>query len=413
MLIDEVVIEISAGKGGDGAVAFRREKYVDKGGPAGGNGGAGGSVIFVGYEGKNTLLDLRYQKHIKAKNGENGKSKNMNGKDASNTYIKVPLGTLVSDLNGKLIGEVTKHNEELVVAHGGRGGRGNTSFKSNKNQAPEFAEKGLPGESLKVKVELKIMADVGLVGFPNAGKSTLLSSISNARPKIDSYPFTTLEPNLGMVNYFDHDFIVADIPGILENAHQGVGLGLRFLRHIERCRVFVYVLDISESSPLNQYQILKNELKAYDEKLIDRPELILLSKCDLVDDAKIAQIKKDFSNAIFVSALTTWNLDELLKQLVNILKDLPPIQLVPDIKIYDEPLLNEKLYEIKIIDDIFIITGDVIEKLFYRTDFSNDASVKRFSYQLRSLGIDQQLRKLGVSNGDTIRILNYEFEFFD
>lgn len=413
MLIDEVVVDISAGKGGDGAVAFRREKYVDKGGPAGGNGGAGGSIIFVGYEGKNTLLDLRYQKHIKAKNGENGKSKNMNGKGAANTYVKVPLGTLVSDISGKIIGEITKHDEELIVAHGGRGGRGNTSFKSNKNQAPEFAEKGLPGEALKIKVELKIMADVGLVGFPNAGKSTLISSISNARPKIDSYPFTTLEPNLGMVNHYDYDFVVADIPGIIENAHQGVGLGLRFLRHIERCRVFVYVLDISNQNPIDQYQILKSELKAYDEKLIDRPELILLTKCDLVDENKIKEIKKTFPNAIFVSALTTWNLDSLLNQLVKTLKELPPIKLIPEIKIYDEPILNEKLYDIKLIDDAYVLIGDVIEKLFYRTDFSNDASVKRFSYQLRSLGVDEQLRKLGVRNGDTIRILNYEFEFYD
>lgn len=413
MLIDEVVVDISAGKGGDGAVAFRREKYVDKGGPAGGNGGAGGSIIFVGYEGKNTLLDLRYQKHIKAKNGENGKSKNMNGKGAANTYVKVPLGTLVSDISGKIIGEITKHDEKLIVAHGGRGGRGNTSFKSNKNQAPEFAEKGLPGEALKIKVELKIMADVGLVGFPNAGKSTLISSISNARPKIDSYPFTTLEPNLGMVNHYDYDFVVADIPGIIENAHQGVGLGLRFLRHIERCRVFVYVLDISNQNPIDQYQILKSELKAYDEKLIDRPELILLTKCDLVDENKIKEIKKTFPNAIFVSALTTWNLDSLLNQLVKTLKELPPIKLIPEIKIYDEPILNEKLYDIKLIDDAYVLIGDVIEKLFYRTDFSNDASVKRFSYQLRSLGVDEQLRKLGVRNGDTIRILNYEFEFYD
>lgn len=413
MLIDEVVVDISAGKGGDGAVAFRREKYVDKGGPAGGNGGAGGSIIFVGYEGKNTLLDLRYQKHIKAKNGENGKSKNMNGKGAANTYVKVPLGTLVSDISGKIIGEITKHDEKLIVAHGGRGGRGNTSFKSNKNQAPEFAEKGLPGEALKIKVELKIMADVGLVGFPNAGKSTLISSISNARPKIDSYPFTTLEPNLGMVNHYDYDFVVADIPGIIENAHQGVGLGLRFLRHIERCRVFVYVLDISNQNPIDQYQILKSELKAYDEKLIDRPELILLTKCDLVDENKIKEIKKTFPNAIFVSALTAWNLDSLLNQLVKTLKELPPIKLIPEIKIYDEPILNEKLYDIKLIDDAYVLIGDVIEKLFYRTDFSNDASVKRFSYQLRSLGVDEQLRKLGVRNGDTIRILNYEFEFYD
>ena len=200
---------------------------------------------------------------------------------------------------------------------------------------------------------------------------------------------------------------------MLFRSHQGVGLGLRFLRHIERCRVFVYVLDISNQNPIDQYQILKSELKAYDEKLIDRPELILLTKCDLVDENKIKEIKKTFPNAIFVSALTTWNLDSLLNQLVKTLKELPPIKLIPEIKIYDEPILNEKLYDIKLIDDAYVLIGDVIEKLFYRTDFSNDASVKRFSYQLRSLGVDEQLRKLGVRNGDTIRILNYEFEFYD
>lgn len=235
MFLDEVVIKVHGGKGGDGIVAFRREKYVPFGGPAGGNGGRGGSIIFVGDEGINTLSNFRYTKIIKADNGENGKSKNQHGRGAKNTYLKVPLGTVIKTTDEAYIGEITAHGEELVVAHGGRGGRGNTAFKSNKNQAPQFSERGLPGEFRELKLELKMIADVGLIGFPNAGKSTIISVISNAKPKIADYPFTTLIPNLGVVNHHDYDFVVADIPGLIENASLGHGLGFQFLRHIERC----------------------------------------------------------------------------------------------------------------------------------------------------------------------------------
>ncbi|MGI6787784.1 MAG: GTPase ObgE [Acholeplasmataceae bacterium] len=415
MFLDEVVIKVHGGKGGDGIVAFRREKYVPFGGPAGGNGGRGGSIIFVGDEGINTLSNFRYTKIIKADNGENGKSKNQHGRGAKNTYLKVPLGTVIKTTDEAYIGEITAHGEELVVAHGGRGGRGNTAFKSNKNQAPQFSERGLPGEFRELKLELKMIADVGLIGFPNAGKSTIISVISNAKPKIADYPFTTLIPNLGVVNHHDYDFVVADIPGLIENASLGHGLGFQFLRHIERCRVFVHVVDLSSEDPYENYLIVNQELAKYNEELVNRPQVIVLNKVDLIDKEKLNQIKSKFhDDVIILSAVTHYGLNHFLDKTVEILQTAPKITLeVPYLKLVEEKA-EELLYNITLDDDnVYSLSGNVIEALFYRTDFSNEASVKRFSYQLRQLKIHERLREFGVKDGDTVKILGYEFEFYD
>lgn len=415
MFLDEVLIKVHGGKGGDGIVAFRREKYVPLGGPAGGNGGRGGSVIFVGEEGINTLGNFRYTRLIKADNGENGKNKNQHGKSAKNTYVKVPLGTVVKTTDGAYIGEITEHNEELVVAHGGRGGRGNTAFKSNKNQAPQFSERGLPGEIRELKLELKMIADVGLIGFPNAGKSTIISIISNAKPKIADYPFTTLTPNLGVVLHNDYDFVVADIPGLIENASLGSGLGFQFLRHIERCRVFVHVVDASSEDPYQNYLTVNNELAKYNEELVNRPQVVVLNKIDLLTEEEINKIKAKFNqDVLLLSAVTKKGLSTFLDKTVEVLQMAPKIILeIP----YEELIENRKeelIYNITLGDDgIYSLSGSVIEALFYRTDFSNEASVKRFSYQLRQLQIHERLREAGIKNGDTVKILGYEFEFYD
>ena len=268
MFIDEVTVEVFGGRGGNGMASYRREKYVEYGGPWGGNGGNGGSVIFVGDEGKQNLIDLRYQRHIRAKNGVNGMSKGMHGANAEHRYIKVPLGTIVySEDKSFVLGEITAHGQELVVAKGGKGGRGNMAFATARNSTPSFAENGDPGDIRKLHIELKVLADVGLVGYPSVGKSTIISVVSKARPKIASYPFTTLQPNLGMVYIGDDDsFVLADLPGLIENAHQGHGLGIRFLKHIERCRVFLHVLDITRDDPYDDYLKINEELKQYDEK---------------------------------------------------------------------------------------------------------------------------------------------------
>lgn len=414
MFLDEVKVKVTGGKGGDGMVAFRREKYVPLGGPAGGNGGRGGSIIFVGDEGLNTLNNFRYLRNLKADNGENGRSKNQHGKGAKNAYFRVPLGTVVKTVDGAYLGEITSHDEELIVAHGGRGGRGNTSFKTNKNQAPNFAERGIPGESRELQLELKVIADVGLIGFPNAGKSTIISVISNAKPKIADYPFTTLTPNLGVVDHDHYDFVVADIPGLIENASEGVGLGFQFLRHIERCRVFLHVVDLTAENPFDNYLIINKELEKYNEELAKRPQVVVLNKSDSLSDDEIKKIKKDFpKETIVISAIAKNNINEMLTKLVEVIK-VTPVPQISEEYIYAERVKDStNLFNITEEDGVFTLSGDVIERMFYRTDFSNETSAKRFAYQLQHLGIHDRLREQGVKNGDTVKILGYEFEFHD
>ena len=314
MFIDEVVIEVTGGKGGNGMASFRREKYVEFGGPWGGNGGHGGDVIFVGDEGMHTLSQLHYNRHIKAPNGVNGKSKGMHGANAENRYVRVPLGTIVfTEDKSRLIGEVTHHGETLVVAKGGKGGRGNIAFATHKNPAPKFAENGDKGEQLRIKVELKVLADVGLIGYPSVGKSTLISVVSNAKPKVAAYPFTTLTPNLGMVEIGDDAFVLADLPGLVEDAHQGHGLGIRFLKHIERCRVFVHILDLTHDNPYDDYVKIRHELEMYDEALLQRPELVVANKIDMPEtNEKLQKLKDKLPDVIDISALNQTNVQSLL-----------------------------------------------------------------------------------------------------
>jgi len=420
MFVDEIIVEVTAGRGGNGLVAFRREKYVEFGGPFGGNGGQGGSVIFVGDEGKNTLLDLTYKRHIKADSGVNGKNKGMHGANAEHTYIKVPLGTIVKHVeSGHLIGEVLYHDQELIVAKGGKGGRGNMAFQTNKNQAPEFAEQGEMGQKYKIKVELKVLADVGLIGYPSVGKSTILSVISNAKPKIADYPFTTLSPQLGMVHIEDDSYVVADLPGLIENAHLGVGLGIQFLRHIERCRLLLHVVSMDSEDPYQDYLNINQELISYDPHLVNRQQLLVANKMDVEGATeKLARLKEKLPNIeiIEITAYMYQNIDTLKYKILNTLKEIPKVEVFTD----DEPAViytfkeEEKPFIItKAADGVYEVSGERLYRIFTKIDFNNDTAVRRFARQLRSLGVDDALREAGLVNGDTVRIFDFDFEYFD
>ena len=425
MFIDEVKITVKAGKGGNGIVAFRREKYVPKGGPAGGDGGNGGSVIFVGESGLTTLLDLRYNKVLKAADGENGMAKNCFGKAADNIYVKVPLGTVIYDeVLGSVIADITKHGQEVVICKGGKGGRGNSSFATSRVPAPYICESGLPGEEKSLKIELKVLADVGLVGLPNAGKSTLISVVSAAKPKIANYPFTTLVPNLGVVGVKDgRSFVMADLPGLIEGASIGAGLGLNFLKHIERTRVIAHVIDmdpLDKSDPYNNYLIINKELENYDKKLLLRPQVIVANKMDLPNSLEnLEKFKKECKNIpiIPMSAYNKDNINALLYKLADLLDTVSLNEFVDDIKeeiveyIYKKP---EAPFVITLgKDGIYNVTGPVVKRYFDITDFSRDDNVKLFAQKIRNLGVDEELKNLGVKNGDTVRIFDFEFEFFD
>lgn len=424
MFVDSVKIHVKAGNGGDGVVSFLHEKYMAMGGPAGGKGGNGGHVIFVGEEGMTTLLDFRFMKKIKAENGDNGGKKNMYGKDGSSTYIKVPIGTTIYNaLTGVVIGDITKNKQEVIVAKGGRGGKGNAAFANSRNPAPEICEKGEPGEDLELRLELKVLADVGLVGFPSVGKSTLISVVSAARPKIASYHFTTLNPNLGVVSVPDgRSFIMADLPGLIEGAHMGAGLGIQFLKHIERTRVIVHIIDMSASelrNPIEDYKKIRKELELYDPTLLKRPEIIVANKMDLTGaKTNLEKFKKALGvEVIAISAITKQNLNELLYKIADTLDEARKNFNIEDTK--------DEVVEYKYVapSDPFTITqdefgvyhveGEVIKKIFDRTNFNSDANVKIFAKKLRELGVDKKLRELGVQNGDTVCILGYEFEFID
>ncbi|MDE6656785.1 MAG: GTPase ObgE [Anaeroplasmataceae bacterium] len=424
MFVDLVKMELEAGRGGDGIVAYRRELKVEKGGPFGGNGGNGGSIIFVGEEGLSTLLDLRYNKIIKGNPGEKGAHKGMTGANASNTYIKVPVGTILFDEEtGRVIGDITKHKQEVLVCKGGRGGRGNMAFATGTLKCPDFCEKGEPGEKRSIRCELKVLADCGLVGFPSVGKSTLIAAVSKARPKIAEYHFTTLVPNLGMVEVADgRSFVMADLPGIIEGAHQGAGLGLQFLRHIERCRVIVHIIDMATTDgrdPYSDYQIINQELASYKMNLTKRPQIIVANKMDMASAKEnLKEFKKKVKDPIIeISAYTKLNLDELLYKIADILAVTPEFSLFEDEEIEEveygmkeeEPFFTIE----KQSDGVYNVTGTKLKRLFDMTDFDSDYGRMRFARQLRTYGLDEQLRKLGVQNGDTVRIFDFEFEFVD
>ena len=424
MFIDEVIVELYAGDGGNGCMAFRREKFVAMGGPFGGNGGKGSDIIFKTDEGLNTLIDLRYKKMIKGNKGENGEGKAINGKNATDIIVKVPLGTVVSDLEtGNIIADLTKKDESVIVAYGGRGGRGNIAFATHANPAPAYAENGEPGEIRKVKVELKLLADVGLVGMPSVGKSTIISSISASKPKIADYHFTTLTPNLGVVRVReDKSFVMADLPGLIEGASLGAGLGDRFLKHIERTRVIAHVIDMGSfegRDPIDDYKKIRKELENFSEKLVNKPEIIIANKMDL-ENAKdnLERFKKEYKDkTIFeVSALNKEGLKEVINEISNMLDTIEKEPLYEQEQIESHVLYKfkrEKPFTITKDNNVWVIRGENVEKLLRMTKFSTDEAVRRFSNKLRHMGIDEELKKLGAQDGDIIRILDLEMEYKD
>ncbi|EAH0350324.1 GTPase ObgE [Listeria monocytogenes] len=429
MFVDQVKIYVKAGNGGDGMVAFRREKFVPNGGPAGGDGGKGADVVFVVDEGLRTLVDFRFKRIFKAEHGEHGMSKSMHGRGAEDLVVKVPQGTIVKDIDtGEIIADLVAHGQRAVIAKAGRGGRGNKRFATPANPAPELSENGEPGQERNVQLELKVLADVGLVGFPSVGKSTLLSVVSAARPKIAAYHFTTIVPNLGMVDAGDgRSFVMADLPGLIEGASQGVGLGHQFLRHIERTRVIVHVIDMSGSEgrvPYEDYMAINNELEQYNLRLMERPQIIVANKMDMPDaEENLNEFKTKIAEDIPVfpiSAVTKTGLRELLLAIADKLETTPEFPLNEILEQEDEDTVlykyvaEEPDFEIsREPDGTFVLSGAKIERLFTMTNFESDASISRFARQLRAMGVDEALRKRGAKDGDIVRLLDYEFEFMD
>lgn len=430
MFVDQVKISLKAGDGGNGITAYRREKYVPFGGPAGGDGGKGASVIFEVDEGLRTLLDFRYQTHFKAKKGENGQSSNMHGRNAEDLVLKVPPGTIVKSVETEeVLADLVEDGQRAIVAKGGRGGRGNSRFATPRNPAPDFSENGEPGEEIDVTLELILLADVGLVGFPSVGKSTLLSIVSKAKPKIGAYHFTTIKPNLGVVSTPDNrSFVMADLPGLIEGASDGVGLGHQFLRHVERTKVIVHMIDMSGSEgrdPIDDYHVINKELVAYKQRLEDRPQIIVANKMDMPDAEENLELFKeeigDDHIIIPLSAVSRDNIDQLLYTIADQLEKVKDIDFSVE---EDENVgVNRVVYKHTPSQDTFTITrdddgayvvsGNAIERTFKMTDFNSDPAVRRFARQMRSMGIDDALRARGCSNGDIVRILGGEFEFIE
>ena len=423
MFIDEVIINLIAGRGGNGCMAFRREKYVEMGGPYGGNGGHGGNIVFEVDEGLNTLIDLRYKKIYKAKSGEHGSGKGCNGANAEDLIIKVPPGTIVTDVDTNLIiCDLINKNDRCVVATGGRGGRGNMAFATKTNPAPAFCENGEPGEEIKVKVELKLLADVGLVGLPSVGKSTFISIISAAKPKIAAYHFTTLSPNLGVVKTKDNrSFVVADLPGLIEGASQGEGLGDQFLKHIERTRVLVHIIDISGfegRDPYQDYLTINHELEAYNKNLLNKPQIIVANKIDLPNaEENLKNFKAKVKTDVYaMSAVTHDGIDDILIKIADMLDTIKKEPLYDEEKFESHVLYKfkkEEPFKIYKDNDTYIVKGKEIEKLLKMTWFASDEAYVRFSHKLKKMGIDDKLKEMGIQTGDTVKILDYEFEYKD
>ena len=422
MFVDELTIKVEAGKGGDGCTSFRREWCVPMGGPDGGNGGRGASIIFQVDKGLKTLIDLRYMKIIKGKKGENGKGSNRNGANAEDIIIKVPEGTVVTDSKtNQVIADLVGDNNEVVVAHGGRGGRGNTAFRTQSDTAPKFSELGEPGEEKILKVELKMIADVGLIGLPSVGKSTILSMISAATPKIASYHFTTLSPNLGVVKLKDgRTFIMADLPGLIEGASSGVGLGHKFLRHAMRTKILAHVIDMGSEEgrdPIQDYQVIRKEILDYSEKLALKKEIVIANKMDL-DSAQhnLEEFRKKYPDILIVpvSSVTNMGFEELMKMLADMLDTIDDEELYTDDEMMGHvtyKFQNERPFTITKQEDVWVLEGAELEKLFKMTRFDEDEAVRRFARKLKGMGVDEELERLGAKPGDEVQICDYIFEF--
>lgn len=422
--IDRVKIYVQAGTGGNGTVAFRREAHVPKGGPSGGDGGRGGSVIFVATNSLSTLLDLRYYREYKAQNGEKGHAKKMHGADADDLVIRVPVGTCVyDDDTGNIIADLTKDGQRAVIAKGGRGGRGNSRFASSRNPAPKICENGEPGEKFNLRVELKLLADVGLVGFPSVGKSTLLSVVSKARPQIADYHFTTIVPNLGVVQVKDgRSFVMADLPGLIEGASQGKGLGHQFLRHIERCRVIVHIIDMSGSEgrdPYEDYVTINKELGEYEYRLLERPQIIVANKMDgdeAEENLKKFKEKLGDQKVFPIIAPIHEGIDAVLYAVADALETAPDFfnqeeEQESVLYTYKE---EEKPFTIHNKGNgVWVVTGKKVERLVQMASFTTDDGFQRFALQIRNMGIDDALREAGCEDGDTVRLYDFEFEFYN
>ena len=423
MFIDEVKIEVIAGNGGDGCTAFRREKYIAMGGPFGGDGGRGSDIIFKVDTGLHTLIDLRYMKKIKGKKGENGTGKNMNGKDAEDIIIKVPQGTVVSDYESNLvIADLKDKNSEFIVAKGGRGGYGNTHFKTLANPAPNFSENGEPGEERTLKIELKLLADVGLVGLPSVGKSTILSKVSKAKPKIADYHFTTLFPNLGVVKTKDNrSFVMADLPGLIEGASIGAGLGDKFLRHIERTKVIAHVVDMSGIEGRNPYEdfvLINKELENFSKKLIKKPMIVIANKMDMPNsEANLKEFTKKVKLDIYpIKAIEDIGLEPVLMKLADLIEETKETQLYEESEYLSHVLYKyeeEKPFEIEKRNNEFIIKGQKIEKMFKMANFQSNEGIERFLHSIKKMGIEEELKKMNIKNGDVVKILDFSFEYQD
>ena len=424
MFTDYTKIIIKSGDGGNGAVSFRREKYVAAGGPDGGDGGKGGDVYFKVDKDKNTLIDFRYNKKFKAQNGENGSGSRCNGKYGESIYIGVPIGTVIKDAKtGKIVADLSEPNQVELVLKGGHGGKGNSHFATSTRQAPRFAQDGEKGEEKEIILELKLLADVGLIGFPNVGKSTFLSTVTDARPKIADYQFTTLEPNLGVVKSKKGDsFVIADIPGIIEGASEGVGLGLQFLRHIERTRLLLHLIDVSGVSgrnPVEDFNVINNELKKYSEKLAQRKQIIVASRADIIQDEELYNnlkiLAEEKNMEIFkISSVTGEGVKELLDYVSKILKDLPKENLYEE----EEKVVytleeEEEKFNIEKVSGEFVITGKAIERLMGRINIDDNESMYYFHKSLTNLGVDSKLKEMGIKEGDIVNILDYKFEWYE
>ncbi|AZN42277.1 GTPase ObgE [Paenibacillus albus] len=434
MFVDKAKIFVKGGDGGNGIVSYRREKYVPNGGPAGGDGGHGGDVIFRVDEGLRTLMDFRYQKHFKGEKGERGKVKSMHGANAEDMIVRIPPGTVILDSDSEaILADMTQHGSEIIVAKGGRGGRGNCRFATAANPAPDFAENGEDGEERWITLELKVMADVGLVGFPSVGKSTLLSVVSAATPKIGAYHFTTLTPNLGVVDVGDgRSFVMADLPGLIEGAHEGVGLGHDFLRHVERTRIILHILDMSGSEgrdPYEDWVKINEELKLYNPLLAERPQIIVANKMDMPDaEEQLAMFKEQLEAAglagnhklVAMSSLTKNGVQELLYKAADLLETVPETRTIEEVKdvaerkVYTLDKAEDRSFKVGKENEGFYVESAYIEKFMKRVNLNNSYdAIMRFARTLRMMGVDAELRKIGAKDGDIVRIGDYSFEFFE
>ena len=423
MFVDEVTIKVEAGKGGDGCTSFRREKFVDMGGPDGGNGGKGASVKFVTDPGLKTLIDLKMMKHINGDKGVNGKGSNRNGANAEDVIIKVPCGTTVTDVEtGDVLADLTKPNEQVVIARGGRGGLGNRALANHENVAPKMSELGEPGEKVVIKCELKVLADVGLIGMPSVGKSTLINMISNANAKIGAYHFTTLNPNLGVVFAEKGTFVMADLPGLIEGASEGIGLGHKFLKHAMRTKILAHVIDMGSSegrNPIEDYETILNEVVSYGHDLDKKPTVVVANKMDLPDaQENLKAFKKKYPDMkVFeISALNNEGLKDLINYLAEEVSKLDEVELYNQGEIESHILFkykNEKPFTIHRNGNVWELSGREIENLFYMTRFTEDEAVQRFGRKLKGMGVDAALEEAGAKRGDEVKILDYIFIFKD